>query len=443
MLKLIVPILLLTLKYTIKWNFILISMAIIIIVRFISLSPEPWTYPINSIVRFDLMSASLVILTMWITPLIIIASQKIIDKNNKPEQFLLLVNRLAIILVICFSINNIFNFYILFEASLIPTIIIVLTWGYQPERLQAGIYLMMYTITRSLPLLIAILYVNRLNIPLNMIILSSTHYSSSYIQWFIINTAFLVKLPIFIVHLWLPKAHVEAPVAGSIVLAAILLKLGGYGLLRMSTFISPLRKAPAHSIIALSIWGGLITSLICVRQPDMKSLIAYSSVGHMRLVIAGRISNRIVGSWGALTIIIAHGLVRSAMFANANFIYEATRSRNLLINKGLHIIFPSISILWFIMCAANIAAPPSINLLAEIILITATLSSFRIVIPIGLISYLAAVYSLILYTRINHGSRNITMSFFSTFKQTSLMCLILHLVPVIILIISPTLILTW
>nr|YP_009331665.1 NADH dehydrogenase subunit 4 [Paraleonnates uschakovi]APG32418.1 NADH dehydrogenase subunit 4 [Paraleonnates uschakovi] len=442
MLKLILPMTLLLLFPT-KWNTFTLSSSMLAIYSLTFISSHIWPSPLNPLMSIDPMSSVLVILTLWITPLLFSASQQIFILNNKPKSFSTMVTSLSIILITAFSVNNFMLFYIMFEASLIPTLLIIMTWGYQPERIQAGMYLMLYTITGSLPLLMSILFSYSANLSLNIIINSTYSLTPINLMWFSMNMAFLVKLPMFGTHLWLPKAHVEAPVAGSMVLAAILLKLGGYGMLRLILIFQPLIKLNSHMMISLGLWGGTITSFMCVRQTDMKSLIAYSSVGHMSLVMAGILTNNSWGMWGALALMVSHGLLSSSLFAAANLTYEMSHSRNLLINKGIHIIIPSISMMWFIMCAMNMAAPPSINLMAEIMLISATLSAHSMLIPLAFMSYLAAVYSLILYTSINHGFMNSSLNFSGNLKTNMLSCFLMHLMPVILLIISPILISVW
>jgi len=417
--------------HTILMTIIIISIKILLIINIPSL------VSIRNILSIDQISSTLIILTLWISSLIIISRYKILYTKNIPKAFSITVISLLITLIISFSVSSLMVFYISFEASLIPTMILIIIWGYQPERIQARVYLIIYTITASLPLLIIICKIYSRSKHLNITIPDqiTTVSSTPTLFWLIIITAFLVKLPLFSVHLWLPKAHVEAPVAGSIILAAVLLKLGGYGLARIIMIFNFINKLTLAPIISIALIGGVLTSIICIRQSDIKSLIAYSSVGHIGLIIAGILSNSKIGIQARLSIIIAHGLRSSAIFCIANINYKMTSTRSILLTKGMLTIIPNISFWWFIFSCANIAAPPRINLIREIFLITATISkSVFVILPLALIRFITVGYSLYLYSSTNHGSYiNISSPATNlTLADTNL--LTLHFIPIIIII---------
>lgn len=417
-----------------------LSLLLIILLRY-----QPTLIPIiDNIFLLDSINSPLIILSLWITMIIIISRFYIIHTINKEKIFITLIIIILIILITAFLLNNIFLFYIIFETSLIPITLIILTWGYQPERIQARFYLILYTILASLPLLLSTIFIFKHSGNLSFFNKWSCPIFSPNIRkiiWLILVIAFLVKIPIFLTHLWLPKAHVEAPVAGSIILAGILLKLGRYGLIRISSILPQLNYLLKNPITRIRISGAIITSLICLRQTDLKSLIAYSSVGHIGILTAGIISNSSLGWNGAILIIIAHGLSSSSLFAIRYITYETTKTRRIFLTKGLSTLFPHITIIWFFAVAANIAAPPSLNLIREIILFSRTLflSQWTWII-ISLSRFLTVAYSLFIYTATQHGPIPQFYNPIHIYSQKNIKIRLLHIIPLITTILKPEII---
>lgn len=397
-------------------------------------------FEVGSLFIIDLLSFGLILLRVWICGLIIMSRNAVYLNNLNYKYFLFNISCLLILLILAFSSINLFLFYIFFESRLIPTIFLIFGWGYQPERLQAGLYLLFYTLFASLPLLIVLFYISEFIFTLNFVFFKIFNLDR-FMFYFFLVFAFLVKMPIFLVHLWLPKAHVEAPVSGSIILAGVLLKLGGYGLIRVFPIILKVSIKLNIFWLILSLIGGILISLVCLRQIDLKSLVAYSSVAHISLVIGGLIVFMRWG-WGfSYTLIIAHGLCSSGLFFLVNLFYERLRRRRLLVNKGILTFIPSISLWWFLLCSSNIAAPPSINLLGEIGLLNRIIGWSNIIIIILIfISFFSAAYTLYLYSFRQHGKFNVGNYSFSFALSREYLILILHWFPLNLLILKSDLI---
>nr|AMP88077.1 NADH dehydrogenase subunit 4 [Triplophysa ulacholica] len=427
-----------------------------LLIAFISLTWLKWTSETgwsasNMYLATDPLSTPLLVLTCWLLPLMILASQNHIypEPITRQRLYITLLASLQTFLIMAFGATEIIMFYIMFEATLIPTLIIITRWGNQTERLNAGTYFLFYTLAGSLPLLVALLLLQQTTGTLSMLILQ---YSQPLtldswghnIWWAGCLVAFLVKMPLYGVHLWLPKAHVEAPVAGSMVLAAVLLKLGGYGMMRMMVMLDPLSKELAYPFIILALWGILMTGSICLRQTDLKSLIAYSSVSHMGLVAGGILIQTSWGFTGAIILMIAHGLVSSALFCLANTAYERTHSRTMMLARGLQMIFPLTAVWWFVANLANLALPPLPNLMGEIMIITTLFnwSPWTIMLT-GLGTLITAAYSLYLFLMTQRGPAPNHIKGLSPFHTREHLLMVLHLLPVVLLVVKPELMWGW
>nr|YP_009159084.1 NADH dehydrogenase subunit 4 [Odontobutis interrupta]AKP55329.1 NADH dehydrogenase subunit 4 [Odontobutis interrupta] len=458
MLKIIVPTIMLiptTLMAPSKWLWptALVQGLMISILSFIWLkipAETNWNN-LNTITATDGLSIPLMVLTCWLLPLMILASQKhmIHEPLSRQRMFIVLMTSLQISLVLAFSATELLLFYVMFETTLIPTLILITRWGNQAERLNAGTYFLFYTLAGSLPLLIALLLLQNTTGTLSLFTLQYTPTiimttTADNLWWAGCLLAFLVKMPLYGMHLWLPKAHVEAPIAGSMVLAAVLLKLGGYGMMRMLIMLEPLTKELSYSFIVLALWGVIMTGTICLRQTDLKSLIAYSSVGHMGLVAGGILTQTSWGLTGALILMIAHGLTSSALFCLANINYERTHSRTMLLARGLQMLLPLMAAWWFMASLANLALPPLPNLMGELVIITSLFnwSQWTIVIT-GTGTLITAGYSLYMFLMTQRGHVPAHIISIDPSHTREHLLITLHLLPLLLLTMKPELIWGW
>nr|BBD71101.1 NADH dehydrogenase subunit 4 [Trichonotus filamentosus] len=427
-----------------------LMIALVSLTWFENLSETGWTC-LDEFFATDPLSAPLLVLTCWLLPLMILASQNHASNEPLPRQrlYISLMVSLQVFLIMAFGATEFMMFFLMFEATLIPTLIIITRWGNQKERLTAGIYFLFYTLAGSLPLLIALMLLNKSMGSLSLITLSFSKafplFSLGDKMWGVACLlAFLTKLPLYGVHLWLPKAHVEAPIAGSMILAAVLLKLGGYGMIRVMPILSPIAETLSYPFIILALWGVVMTGSICLRQTDLKSLIAYSSVGHMGLVAAAVLTQMRWALAGSVILMIAHGLTSSALFCLANTNYERTHSRTMLLARGLQMALPLMAFWWFVGTLANLALPPLPNLMGELMIITALFSWSDWTLSLtGLGVLVTASYSLYMFLMTQRGPLpNHIINLPPTHSREHLL-LSLHLFPLVLLTLRPKLMMAW
>nr|YP_004221831.1 NADH dehydrogenase subunit 4 [Ixobrychus cinnamomeus]ADU57293.1 NADH dehydrogenase subunit 4 [Ixobrychus cinnamomeus] len=408
----------------------------------------PTYYPLKNMTQWtgiDQISSPLLILSCWLLPLMILANQNHLQHEplTRKRTFITTLITIQPFILLAFSTTELMLFYISFEATLIPTLILITRWGNQPERLSAGIYLLFYTLMSSLPLLVTILYLHSQIGTLNLTMLKLTHPTFT-LSWthllsgLALLMAFMVKAPLYGLHLWLPKAHVEAPIAGSMLLAALLLKLGGYGIMRITLLTGPISNHLHYPFLALALWGALMTSSICLRQTDLKSLIAYSSVSHMGLVIAASMIQTHWSFSGAMILMISHGLTSSMLFCLANTNYERTHSRILLLTRGLQPLLPLMATWWLLANLTNMALPPTTNLMAELTIMIALFNwSTPTILLTGAATFLTASYTLFMLLTTQRGilPNHITSMQNSNTREHLLMAL--HTIPMLLLILKP------
>ena len=431
-------------KFRKDWRMIQVGLLFISFLVSISCYHNFWLYEVGYILGLDYIRYIIIYLRFWIISLVILSRQKVKNLNNFYPRFIIVNLFLLLSLILTFSSTDYLMFYIRFEISLIPTLILILGWGYQPERIQAGVYILFYTLAFSLPLLGSLVlffrWGGRLTIVLREFVFTESYLS--IIWYFCTVWAFLVKLPMYIFHLWLPKAHVEAPVAGSIILAGVLLKLGGYGLIRVLSIFQLIGGKICWLWIRLGLIGGAYIRFVCLRQVDIKALIAYSSVAHIRLVLCGLMNFSLWGLRGGVVVIVGHGLCSSGLFCLANIVYERIGRRRLLIGKGLLSFIPRIGLWWFLLSVRNIARPPSLNLLGEIRLIIRVVRWRKItIVGLCLLSFFRAAYTLYIYRLSQHGLFYNCLFSCCSGKVQEYLTLFLHWFPLNILILNTNILL--
>lgn len=333
------------------------------------------------------------------------------------------MSMITLILLVVFLTLDSMVFYFSFEFVVVPIFLIVLTMGRRIERLQSAIYLFLYTLISSMPFLVFMLLFIWMGGGLSFSSFFYLEYFGGY-WWSFIILVFLVRLPVFLVHLWLPKAHVEAPLVGSMILAGVLLKLGGYGLFKIQLFVGDSFWFCSSVYAFLGVYGGLVMCLVCVSQVDIKSLIAYSSIVHIGPVLFGILIYGWIGWWGSFIIMLSHGLCSSGIFYILNVLYERMGSRSILVLKGLNLVFPFLSYFWFFLAACNMSVPPTFNFYSELVFIVGILTlRFIVKFIFGFIFVIVGIYNIFFFVVVNHRViiNNLVVSYVLTSKELSIL----------------------
>ncbi len=352
----------------------------------------------------DGISFPFLLLTTFLMPICILASWKSIQTRVKEYLIAFLV--LETLMTGVFCALDLVLFYLFFEGGLIPMFLIIGVWGGR-RRVYASFKFFLYTLAGSLLMLLAIMAMYGVAGTTDIVTLLQTHFPSSMQKWLWLAffASLAVKMPMWPVHTWLPDAHVEAPTAGSVILAGILLKMGGYGFIRFSLPMFPEASAYFTPLVfALSIIAIIYTSLVALVQEDMKKLIAYSSVAHMGFVTMGLFSMTSQGVQGAVFLMISHGLVSGALFLCVGVVYDRMHTRDISAYGGLAARMPLYATVFMIFTLANVGLPGTSGFIGEFLTL---LGAFRINSWVAFLAttgtILSAAYALYLYRRIIFG----------------------------------------
>ena len=393
----------------------------------------------NLLITLDGVSLLFLGLSILLIPICLLVSFKTINFFYKEFVILLFLNLIFLILV--FSVFDILGFYILFESLLIPMFLIIGVWGSRKEKIKAAFYFFFYTLIGSLLMLISVFKIYTIAGSCNYNNLVCLNLPYNLQIWLFIGffLSLSVKVPMIPFHIWLPQAHVEAPIAGSVLLAGVLLKLGGYGFIRFSFPLFPLASQFfSPLLILLSLISIIYGALTTCRQIDIKRLIAYSSVSHMGLVTMSIFCHSLEGLLASILMMLAHGLVSSGLFMSSSVLYWRYHSRLIKYFKSLAVSMPIFSIIVFLLILGNISFPMTFNFIAEFLSLLTIIKLSKL---IGLLccfgAFLGIIYSFYFFNRVFFGfyspfliyPRDLNLLEFNSFLPLIALMLLLGIYP--------------
>ncbi len=361
---------------------------------------------IHYTIGVDGISLFFVILTTFLTPICLLVGWESIKTNLKEYMISFLV--LETLLINVFCVLDLLLFYVFFESVLLPMFIIIGVWGSRERKIHAAYQFFLYTFFGSVLMLLAIIVIYFQTGTTDLQILLTTEFSENKqkLLWLAFFASFAIKVPMVPVHIWLPEAHVEAPTAGSVILAGILLKLGGYGFLRFSIPMFPDATVYFTPLVyAMSVIAVIYTSLTTLRQIDLKKIIAYSSVAHMAFVTIGMFTLNPQGMEGSILLMLSHGIVSSALFLCVGVLYDRHKTRLIKYYGGITQTMPMFSIIFLFFTLANMSMPGTSSFVGEMmVLIGAFQSNTSVTVLASTGIILGAAYSIWLYNRVAFGT---------------------------------------
>jgi len=363
-------------------------------------------FNMNFYIGIDGISLFFILLTTFLVPICLLISWQSV--NHLVKEFLVAFLFLETFMIAVFCMLDLLLFYVFFESVLIPMFLIIGVWGSRERKIRAAYQFFLYTLIGSLFMLLAILLIYFQVGTTDLQVLSTVEFSErrQFFLWAAFFLSFAVKVPMIPFHIWLPEAHVEAPTAGSVILAGILLKLGTYGFLRFSIPLFPEATVYFTPLIyTLSVLGIIYASFTTLRQIDLKKIIAYSSVAHMGFVTLGLFSLNAQGIEGAILLMLSHGFVASALFLCIGILYDRTHTRLVRYYGGLVQTMPLFSFFFFVFTLGNLSLPGTSSFVGEFLILLGVFQTNTFIATLaatGMI--LGGAYSIWLYNRVVFGN---------------------------------------